>query len=479
MSITKVSYSMITGTPLNVLDVGVIGDGVADDTVAIQTALDSGVKSIFFPPGTYKVTGQIHIPDIDELTIFGAGKSSQIYFDANGLSGSTEIYLGNKKASGTYTTSNIFIKDIWLKGHYVTNNTPPGGGVSFGVKFENTVENLDITNCYFSNFSSYSCQVLDGSGVNISNNSFFRGYRAAIALGSANTNWVRQFVVADNILSEFVNTTVDADGVLLAGAEYGSVTGNTVYFVGSTGIKLGVANYTAVTGNKIRKVVDGIKIQNGGNFNSVVGNNVNQCRSGVAALSNNSNIQTNHLHIADNVIEDCTAATNWIVTEFGAPDPGSNYGVYIDGGATDTFNYLAVVNNQISNAQRGVSLANALYNYAFLSGNQARDGVVLGYTYTDTAVAGSIIFQADQLAGSRDFPFSNNRWISSLLLGGVSDSATNRRTLTTASAIPTTGTWAQGDVVFNTAPAAGGTPGWVCVTSGTPGTWKAMANIAA
>jgi hypothetical protein len=46
-------------------------------------------------------------------------------------------------------------------------------------------------------------------------------------------------------------------------------------------------------------------------------------------------------------------------------------------------------------------------------------------------------------------------------------------------AAPTTGTWKQGDVVWNTAPAAGGTPGWMCVTAGAPGTWKAMASVAA
>lgn len=46
-------------------------------------------------------------------------------------------------------------------------------------------------------------------------------------------------------------------------------------------------------------------------------------------------------------------------------------------------------------------------------------------------------------------------------------------------AAPTTGTWARGDVVLNGAPSAAGTPGWVCTTAGTPGTWKAMANVAA
>lgn len=40
-------------------------------------------------------------------------------------------------------------------------------------------------------------------------------------------------------------------------------------------------------------------------------------------------------------------------------------------------------------------------------------------------------------------------------------------------------TWVRGEIVWNSAPSAGGPPGWMCVASGTPGTWKAMANLAA
>jgi hypothetical protein len=47
-----------------------------------------------------------------------------------------------------------------------------------------------------------------------------------------------------------------------------------------------------------------------------------------------------------------------------------------------------------------------------------------------------------------------------------------------AAAIPVAGTWAQGDVVWNTGAAGGAAPGWVCTVAGTPGTWKAMANLA-
>jgi hypothetical protein len=45
------------------------------------------------------------------------------------------------------------------------------------------------------------------------------------------------------------------------------------------------------------------------------------------------------------------------------------------------------------------------------------------------------------------------------------------------SAIPTTGTWVVGDVVYNSAPASAGYIGWVCTVAGTPGTWKTFGLI--
>jgi parallel beta-helix repeat protein len=47
------------------------------------------------------------------------------------------------------------------------------------------------------------------------------------------------------------------------------------------------------------------------------------------------------------------------------------------------------------------------------------------------------------------------------------------------SAAPASGTWKVGDRIWNTAPAASGTLGWVCTAAGTPGTWKVFGSIAA
>ena len=48
-----------------------------------------------------------------------------------------------------------------------------------------------------------------------------------------------------------------------------------------------------------------------------------------------------------------------------------------------------------------------------------------------------------------------------------------------ASVAPTSGTYERGAIVWNTQPTAGGYIGWICVTAGTPGTWKGFGAIEA
>ena len=60
--LTKAHNRMIEGSDANVKDFGAIGDGAADDTVAIQAAFDSvGINGeVYFPTGTYKTSSPIN-----------------------------------------------------------------------------------------------------------------------------------------------------------------------------------------------------------------------------------------------------------------------------------------------------------------------------------------------------------------------------------------------------------------------------------
>jgi hypothetical protein len=72
MALTKATYSLINGASINVLDYGVTGDGVTNDTVAIQAAIDNAVvqnKAVYFPSGTYIISSTLNLPN--NITLYG------------------------------------------------------------------------------------------------------------------------------------------------------------------------------------------------------------------------------------------------------------------------------------------------------------------------------------------------------------------------------------------------------------------------
>ena len=80
---------MIEGAVINVLDYGAVGDGVVDDTAAIQAAITAAMvgtaNNVFFPSGTYKVSATLTIPNVvdGKAVIYGSG--AQIQATHNGV----------------------------------------------------------------------------------------------------------------------------------------------------------------------------------------------------------------------------------------------------------------------------------------------------------------------------------------------------------------------------------------------------------
>jgi hypothetical protein len=62
---------------VSIKDFGAVGDGVADDTAAIQAALNSLVvtpTNLYFPAGTYKLSDQLNISSANTVGLYGAGR---------------------------------------------------------------------------------------------------------------------------------------------------------------------------------------------------------------------------------------------------------------------------------------------------------------------------------------------------------------------------------------------------------------------
>src|SRR4051812_37698536 len=86
-------FSGVMGPVYNVKAYGALGDGVTDDTVAIQAALTAcGVKGgiVFLPIGKYIVTGSLFIKSYTTLMGAGAdylesGNGSVIQVKQNGI----------------------------------------------------------------------------------------------------------------------------------------------------------------------------------------------------------------------------------------------------------------------------------------------------------------------------------------------------------------------------------------------------------
>jgi len=75
MGLTKATNRMTSGAPVNILDFGAVGDGVTDDTVAIQDAIDAvGATEgmLIIPEGTYKTTSQLNLPS--GVSLSGQGR---------------------------------------------------------------------------------------------------------------------------------------------------------------------------------------------------------------------------------------------------------------------------------------------------------------------------------------------------------------------------------------------------------------------
>ena len=119
MSLTKASYSLVNGAPINVLDYGV-STSSSDNSAAFTLALAAG-NSLYIPDGTYTITTTLVIPN--GKTIIGANRSTTV-IQYTGVGDG--IQVGNNPVNGSgYGMSSLRNFKI-----YCTNAANTGAGIA-------------------------------------------------------------------------------------------------------------------------------------------------------------------------------------------------------------------------------------------------------------------------------------------------------------------------------------------------------------
>jgi len=142
---------------VSVKDFGAVGDGVTDDTAAIQAAIDTNTKLVFIPEGTYKITSSLRLAFGQNLMGFGWWGTILNWRPTS------DIVCVRNKTGATYCgISNLQINSISDTNYAAQFNTSYGnfvkdcrihGRFDIGIILHDTyvcnIKNVDTTGTWF------------------------------------------------------------------------------------------------------------------------------------------------------------------------------------------------------------------------------------------------------------------------------------------------------------------------------------------
>jgi hypothetical protein len=272
---------------VTVRDFGTVGNGIADDTAALNRAIQQIYKStlngvyaavqrlIKIPAGTYVVSGPIVVPP--NCTLIGDGKNNTVIvsssntvlmtgdasFQTGALINSTgalfpaNIFISGikfVKNSGTTSvieidsTTNIVFDNVYIKGSNATTNLVTTAG-SVG-----TTTAVTFNNCIFENGVNGYQSVSNTNGVRIKNSTFTNNSGAGIVYN----DHVNGLVSENNYFNSSVTTPLA--GITGNNFSYGDYVANSNT---NSGIYAGSAKFgtgetiALTTGTTIVRILDG------------------------------------------------------------------------------------------------------------------------------------------------------------------------------------------------------------------------------
>lgn len=526
---------------VNVKDFGAVGDGVTDDTSAIKSALDTGKSVIFDNGRTYFVTAELYpknntvinlngsmitytpangidncfrILSHDVVIRNGTIKPKNVTFGNNNTAQLMPIctgwYGGNHASDDIY---NILIEDVIFLGGFermngisVMGNTHDmiiercqfigstvSGYLNSGIMTHWSAENtanptltyhphdITISNCTFKNIEpdglkSDSCSIFLSATYNVTiENCFSENISRGVIVYpgdygyhfASDINSTMGIILEGNTFKDIVNQGVEIRG---NATNYPDEYVPTSVVINSSNSFITTSEHTQSC-IYIHNIDKGVKpiisahIDGFGKGVSVINATAiikdafieNSYMTGIF-LSNASNTMISNNHVVNSNRIGYTPSDNNVA----------------DGAAlniSSTSNNVCITNNilgSIDGEETYIARINSTdVNNIIISGN------VVG-----NATTGYPISISNSSADYMDVIVTDNIYISQRVTSGVTTFSTiGAKKVFVRDATPQTGAWKRGDTFFYANPSVGGYVGRVCVTAGSPGTWKGFGLI--
>ena len=254
---TKLAFNQINGNVVNVKDFGAVGDGVTDDTTAIQAAINTGL-AVAIPAGTFVAKDLIphsrtycigmggvlklaSSNDIDTAIFSYSGSTQLESFVLDGVRLDGNI-SGQSGAAGNQSAVNIGnCKEVVIRGCQIKDFFYRGiridGGVGSATNNYGSVDNIIIESNTFNNVEGNANHILQSQNICINGNVFedtgsSGGSQAGLAGAAIFVNSSGVVTITGNTASRSSDSAVYCED-----CEYGTITGNTIVDSAKTGIK--------------------------------------------------------------------------------------------------------------------------------------------------------------------------------------------------------------------------------------------------
>lgn len=487
---------------VNVRDHGAVGDGVTDDTDAFKSAAATGKPMII--PSTlsfYKLTRPIMLT----ASMIGIGMPEIRMDTPDGSDLKRMLLIHNYQGGGLHITG------LYLNGAYTTGTADEQSHLvrianSVNVFVHNNVLHAPYGDCVYIG-SDY---IAPSENVHIHDNVLSNPRRCAVAVVSGRKVWITGNVIKDpfpyvaTIDLEPNSSTTGSDlveDIWIAENEYYSE----IYFINSFNPNAAHTNKRiTITGNKGKAryffrcnsapaITEQVTIKDNDFYGSVSD----------ARMILTSNV-TKGLEISGNR-DYATGAAGWTISNSTGPIVAGNR---IESSRAIGVSFTNCSSVQfINNLIKDINSSDGAVRFAgpqatgrhLIANNQLVNIGSVGYWFggivTESLFDGNVTecvgkcVQIDTAAAGSELQISTGNVFAGTgtpVFGGANLKAWTSPVIQTkgaftgwAAAIPVSGTWKRGSILWNVQPAALTPVGWVCVSEGTPGVWEPIGSAGA